>query len=281
MIDLKKQVLMLAERQEQRIGKDDYYVNGLLYCGMCHTPKQHKHIFKNGMEVVHFCLCACQMAAAQQKREAAEREKEFQRLKNLKMASIQDKKLLAATFANDDGKTPKMNVAKRYVKKWKEMQEENIGMLLYGDVGSGKTYFAGCIANALMDDSKTAVLMTNFTRLVNQLSEFGMDKNAVLKDLNRYSLLVIDDLGVERESSFVLEQVYNIINSRYNAGLPLIITTNIPISEIKNPKDMNYKRIYDRILENCVPIEFTGSSRRQQINKDKIQKAKKILFQEV
>ncbi len=54
-----------------------------------------------------------------------------------------------------------MDKAHAYVENWKEAYKSNIGLLLFGDVGTGKSFFAGCIANALLDQD-VPVLMTNF-----------------------------------------------------------------------------------------------------------------------
>ena len=93
-------------------------------------------------------------------------------------------------------------------------------------------------------------------------------KQKFIDSLNRYTLLIIDDLGAERKSEFMQEQVFNIIDARYRSGLPFIITTNLTADEIKKPQDVGYSRIYDRILERCFPVEVTGASRRRQNVKD-------------
>ncbi len=278
MIEVVKNIAYhIAEKQRLMIDSSDYIVNGILFCGKCRTPKQHKHIFPNGREIIHSCLCSCRLAEAQKKRQYEEQKKTLERIERMKLESVQEKNVLNWRFSNNDGSNKKLIIAKRYCENWLKMFNENIGLLLYGDVGTGKTYFAGCIANELLD-KKIPVLMTNFTKLINQLSGFGDEKNTVLNDLNHYKLLIIDDLGVERQSEYVLEQVYNIIDSRYKNGQPMIITTNIPIGEIKSPKNMSYKRIYDRILQNCIPIEINGSSRREAVAKEKLKKAKEILL---
>ena len=57
--------------------------------------------------------------------------------------------------------------------------------------------------------------------------------------------------------------VFNIIDARYRSGLPMIITTNLTIEQIKSPENVNYSRIYDRIIERCFPVEVQGKSRRR------------------
>ena len=89
-------------------------------------------------------------------------------------------------------------------------------------------------------------------------------------------MLVIDDLGVERQSDFALEQVYTVIDERYKSGKPMIITTNIPLEELRNPADIRYSRIYDRILESCVPIQLGGPSRRKGLAGNKMKIAREL-----
>ena len=59
-------------------------------------------------------------------------------------------------------------MAKRYVEQWKKVKAENLGLLLWGDVGTGKSFVAACIANALLDQG-IPVLMTNFSKILNQM----------------------------------------------------------------------------------------------------------------
>ena len=85
----------------------------------------------------------------------------------------------------------------------------------------------------------------------------------MLNRLNRAKLLIIDDLGAERGTDFALEKVYDIIDSRYRAKLPVILTTNLSMDELKQATDIRYARIYDRIFEMCYPLEFVGRSWRK------------------
>lgn len=71
-------------------------------------------------------------------------------------------------------------------------------------------------------------------------------------------VIIINDLGFERNSEYALEQVYNVADSRYLSRLPFIITTNLSLDELKKPKDLAHARIYDRVLERCVPICFAA-----------------------
>lgn len=90
-------------------------------------------------------------------------------------------------------------------------------------------------------------------------------------------LLVIDDFGMERGTEYALEQIYNIIDSRYRSRKPLIVTTNLTLTELKNPQDTAHARIYDRLLELCTPIACTGPSMRKDIGQAKLNLLKTLL----
>ena len=89
-------------------------------------------------------------------------------------------------------------------------------------------------------------------------------RNAVVDRLCRFPLLIIDDFGMERGTEYALEQVYNIVDSRYRSRKPLIVTTNLTLDEIRHPQDTAHARIYDRILEMCVPVSCIGASLRKE-----------------
>lgn len=103
------------------------------------------------------------------------------------------------------------------------------------------------------------------------------DKTEYIRLLNRYELLIIDDLGVERSSEYALENIFSVIDWRYRLGKPLIITTNISLVQLKQETKIDKKRIYDRILERCIPVKIDGVSRREAMANDNIQIMKNIL----
>lgn len=269
---------MVIANAQQSIHReaDDYIADDMLYCGKCHTPKQTV-IELRERKIKVSCLCQC-MSEAFERKQAGERQKrETAAMNRLKTNGIQDKNMRNWTFDKDDGKDPKItDLAEKYAQRWEKAYRENIGLLLYGGVGTGKTFFAACIANSLLDRGIPA-LMTNMPKIINALSGmYGNEKNEYIQSLNRYKLLVIDDLGVERQSEYATEQVYNVIDARYRNHQPLIVTTNIPYTQIENPENMQLKRIYDRLTEMCVPIKITGDSRRTMKHSDKMEMARRL-----
>lgn len=93
-----------------------------------------------------------------------------------------------------------------------------------------------------------------------------------------YALLILDDLGVERNTEFVLEQMFQIIDGRYRCCKPLIVTTNLRLEEIKHPVDLAHARIYGRILERCAPVLFDGRNQRDERTEQAKENARKIVF---
>ena len=210
------------------------------------------------------CICQCQQEAEEQRKAAEERQRRMERIKRRKAQGLQDRYLYDYTFANDNGKNPLMDKARAYVENWKGAYKSNIGLLLFGDVGTGKSFFAGCIANALLDQD-VPVLMTNFPTILNRLTGmFSEDRSEFIASFDEYDLLIIDDLGVERSTEYAMEQMFFVIDSRYRSRRPMIITTNLKLSELKNPPDLAHARIYDRILERCAPILFDGKNFREE-----------------
>jgi DNA replication protein DnaC len=118
--------------------------------------------------------------------------------------------------------------------------------------------------------------VVNFSRVLNTL-QGTFEKQEYIDGFNNFQLLVIDDLGIERDTAYAKEQVYNIIDSRYRSGLPMIITTNMSMDKIKNPKDIENLRIYDRIVERCHPIEVSGINRRRKAVREEYDTMKNLL----
>ena len=257
----------------------DYYgKDGLLYCGKCHTPKEA--FFANNLVLMgknrHPVDCRCRKMEREQQEVAIRQQKHSELVRRLKAGGFSDTAMLDWNFENDDGRAPQMHYAHRYVEQWQTICAENLGLLLWGGVGTGKSFLAGCIANALMEQ-EVSVRMTNFARIMNELNNSFSGRNVVVDRLCRYPLLIIDDFGMERGTEYALEQVYNIVDSRYRSQKPLIVTTNLPLNEIRHPQDTAHARIYDRILEMCVPISCIGASLRKENAQKKLESMKSLI----
>ena len=260
----------IAKKAEPVRDLVDYEKDGLLYCGHCNTPKQCRIPIGGSVRLVG-CQCACAAREYEAEKKArADREKRL-RIETLRADGIRDKSLTACRF---DTATMSEEIVKckRYADAWDDMRRENNGLLLWGNTGNGKTFAAACIANELIDRGIPAMI-TSFPRILNA----GYDKQEIIKQVHYYPLMVIDDLGAERSSEYAMETVYTVIDERYKAKKPLIVTTNLTLDELCRPKDMTYQRIYDRILEMCTPLVFKGDNLRRDKATKRLRYVKSVL----
>lgn len=257
---------------------EDYFrEDGIRMCGKCHTPKEQflanmesgklenvRSFFGAGYKLPATCDCRKKLFEEQEKEE--KRRDEAMAAERRRRDCFSSARDAACTFDVDDWSNPQLSAAlHRYAEGFSAMMagEDRFGLLLYGPVGTGKSFYAACIANYLLEHGYTAT-MTNFTEMVNAIMDRSVDSQRYIDHLMRKDLLIFDDMGVERESDFVQEQVTVFIDARYKSGKPLIVTTNIGLDEIKKPKNLTYRRMYDRLLEICHPVKVDGKSRRRE-----------------
>lgn len=276
-IDIIDTIGARAARQYSEHEGDYRNEDGLLMCGKCHTQKECTLIKCDGTtRTVH---CACECSVAQNAREAEEKRKRdrMQYLDGMRRTGFPDAEMREWTFAKSDHTDQKNeNIARRYVANFDAMRSQGTGLLLCGSVGTGKSFLAAAIANELINQG-TPCLMTNFSRIISRVSEkFGGDQK-YLDNLNRFDLLIIDDLGSERDTEFTWEKVMNVVDARYRAGLPLIITTNLTLKDLADPSDIRRQRVFSRLKEMCVFLEVNGADRRNKKMRDKMASAKLLL----
>lgn len=253
----------LAESKNAKEEGDFIGEDGLLYCGKCRTPKQCRvQLF--GTWRTPPTLCKCKREIREKEEAEYQMRQQMQRVAELRKAGFPEAEMQKWNFEKDDHSNEKITrVAKNYVDNFPEMYKRGKGLILYGSVGTGKTFAAACIANALIEQGRPC-LVTNFARLSNQLGGMFNGKQEFIDSLNRYHLLVIDDLATERDTSYMDEIVQNIIDSRYRAGLPLIITTNLTAEELQKSADIKKQRVYSRLFEMCIPVHVEGKDRRRE-----------------
>lgn len=208
--------------------------------------------------------CDCEEKQEKIKREQEERERQRECLMNkvrrYKDISVVDKKFLESRFENSDMGDKHMVMAKKYAENFIKYGTAQGGILLYGGVGIGKTYATACICNELMENGKTTLVMNLGLYLVKIRREWAEAENDVLNYVKTCDLLVIDDLGSENVSEFTKEKIFNLIDTRYRANRPMLITTNLTPVEIEKTLG---RRIADRIAGTCLEYEVKGESKRK------------------
>lgn len=261
-------------------GKD-----GFLHCSVCgeitereiDAPQLDGTGTTKKMKV--HCVCRCEREEKVAHERRLQFEEEQRRIDKLRRLSLMDSRLKGVRFSNyevSEENRKAFGIAKRYVENFNEMYSKGQGILFWGNVGTGKSYTAAAIANELLNQMQS-VIMTSFIRLLDEMSNPDIDESEYIARLNQAKLLIIDDLGAERGTDFALEKVYDIIDSRYRSGKPILLTTNLEFAQMKNCTDIRYNRIYDRIFEMCYPVKMDGLSWRKKEAAARFADTKKIL----
>lgn len=247
-----------GDRENEYLGDD-----GLLHCKTCGDAVQTV-IELPFLPQPRTVRCVCRCVTAEE-----ERRKELDRLDGIernRRKCFAGTDMIGWSFENDDRSRPELSdAAAQYAENFREYLRDGRGLLFWGKVGTGKTYLAASIANKVVDLGYTA-RMANFSQISDALQS-TWEKDEYMQELLSFDLLIFDDLGVERKTEYMQEMVFKIIDARYRAGRPMIITTNLTSDELAKPGEIGYARIYDRILERCLPIKVDGHSRRREAAK--------------
>jgi len=221
--------------------------------------------------------CACELTKAKEEEAEFNRNQEERRIRRMRQRYLADDRLHKFTFDIDDSPDSEASdMCRRYLARWALVTEKGYGLLIYGTVGTGKTFYAACIVNALIDKGIAAEL-TTITRILNTVAI--EDRDAELAKLNRLPLIVIDDLGAERPTDYSRELAFTIIDERVKAGRPMVVTTNLTVAEMRSTSETALLRIYERVLEACpIRVGLTGKSRRLANDKENVENAMRDLF---
>ena len=263
------------------IDTDDKMHKQCKFCGKLLDLKDYMALYENNYIeniATAYSRCNCDEANKIWKRydEFIEKEKlkEFnlKQIDKLFQNNNLGKRQLNSTFENykitNKNKKAYEN-AKKYANKLINGETDK-GLFITGTYGVGKTYLASCIANETIKNKNTVVFGT-LIQLLDYIKDTYKDSAVSDKEyLNLYSsvdLLIIDDLGKEKPTEWVLEKLFLIVNNRYNNYLPIVITTNYNRNQLRERLcvNKNYSMvdsIISRLYEMCGGIEIKDEDHR-------------------
>ncbi|MCM1276017.1 MAG: ATP-binding protein [Lachnospiraceae bacterium] len=264
-------------------------------CEFCGKPRRYKKFMVGDLPIYappEPCDCPegkaasereCEKAAA--RRAAEEQAKREERHREL-VTYIQRESGMSArflqrtfeTFIVDDKNRAAYNAAKSFADNFEnglpkagEPPKGKNGLFIVGPPGTGKTHLAAAAANSVMQSGKAVVFGTMIDLLGNikEMFKYPCGETALLQKYKSVPLLVIDDMGKEPPTEWAVSTIYNIINGRYEAFLPTIVTTNYASAEFiarLTPKetkdDTTAQATIDRLREMCRGLALSGESRR-------------------
>ena len=260
-----------ASRVTIGLNEGDYIgPDGLWYCGKCHTQKQTR-VKMFDREFTPMCLCECAQKRIDEFENAEVERHMKEQIARRRAEAFDGAGSPEWTFEKDDHTSEAVKIARKYVEHWDEMKAAGKGILYFGDVGTGKSFAAACIVNALIDKGCRAKMTSPSAILAAAKKWDGTE------DWAAYDLLVLDDLMAERETTYAQEVIQQVVEARYLARKPLIVTSNLTAEELKNPVDIRRARMFSRMLELCIPLEIKGSDRRKEALKNDFETYKKML----
>lgn len=181
-------------------------------------------------------------------------------VRRLKNDSQLGKKFQSKTFANwDVNRLPKAyKICYKYALNFDELSAKGKGLILMGNAGTGKTHLASAISNYLMDDL-IPVKFGTFISLLDSLKKAFRTDRDIISSLTSTPLLVIDDLGKEKYTEWARQILFQVVDERYNKELPIIITTNLNLQELK---ERIGEPITSRLMEMCYGVAMNGDNYR-------------------
>lgn len=271
----------LPMRDDEYLGED-----GLPHCKNCKTARV---FVSDDKKLIARCMCKCESEAEDRRREEERRQRaieEFNSRRSLSMIGDRYKNIrLAGATITEHNKTV-YEKCRKYVENAKAMRENNIGLYIYGDNSSGKTYLTACVCNELLWQGYRCIY-TNLATILNEIRRSydgqGMGECELIARLQTYDFAFIDDLGKEfigREynattAKWAEEKLFEIINARYNAQKPTVFSSNYEIAELASVLNLD-KAIIERINEMATRVlKLDGDDFRSDARKDKNDIAKK------
>jgi DNA replication protein DnaC len=195
------------------------------------------------------------------------RAQRVERRRASSLSAVIPRKYRGASFDRPpvtDMPAPQVQLVKRFVRELDANLDAGRGLWFYGSVGTGKTTLAMLVSRAALDAGRSVAIYSLPRLLAEIRATFETDSEGSYVDfldrLAAVDLLHVDDVGAERTSDWVLEQLYAIVNARYEDERSVIITTNLERDELV---DQIRERTVSRLEEMCTLVPLYGEDARR------------------
>lgn len=151
------------------------------------------------------------------------------------------------------------DVCYKYAEEFDPQHTDN-GLMIIGNYGTGKTHLVSAIANKILDDG-ICVIMDSYTSIIEKLyAEMNSDVRIIREELKHIQLLILDDVGKEKATEWSDSLLFDVIDYRYQAKLPIIITSNLKVDELSKYLG---GAVFSRLCEMCQGVITKGENYRQ------------------
>lgn len=156
---------------------------------------------------------------------------------------------------------------KKYCKNFEELRKKGLGILMIGNKGTGKSYYADCIYNEL--SQKYVVYRTTLSNIFQRFKNTYNPNSKIsildlIRELKECDLIIFDDIGSENiTEEWGEENIYNLINFLTTNNVSMILSSNLSTSDLNNHLSIKKDgKVLDRIREKCKLFIFDWNSRR-------------------
>lgn len=222
--------------------------------------------------------CKCQLENLQKQEQEQNKRMQDAKIELAKTQSLLGKRYANATFDSAEITPDNQNAyrtVKSYAEKYKTMLDKGYGFYVYGDNGCGKTHLIACLCNYLTEKGQKCIF-TNFTNIANDIRRTYNTNEITENVIDKYSrvpFLFLDDFGkegykkVNGETGWIDEQLFTILNNRYNNMLPTIFSSNFSLADLGDV--LNYDRaLVDRAIEMATRQIHLKAKNRRRPDKD-------------
>jgi DNA replication protein DnaC len=229
-------------------------------------PALKRKYGKRGEWYYHPCTPECERKNEQREWELMRRDA---RVASLLQKSGLSKRLKGYTLGNfrvvvsNSAARARMKVDE-YLENWEENREAGRGLYFCGGVGTGKTHLAVAVMQEIIRRKRVPSLFVTIPELLDNLrgayNDPARDLDEWMDAVKNADLLILDDLGSEKATTWVQERLFVIVNHRYREALPTIFTSNIGPEAL--PSQLG-QRTASRIIAMCEGVELEGADYRE------------------